>query len=442
MTNVSRAPGAMFHTEGVASDAALPVTEAQDAHHAQPRLLLRFSPPVLLGISLVLAAATSSLVGMDSGAWAVAGVLGVAALVLQVWWDRASRSRPGPSAAGAAYYALRSVLAFGLAWTNPFCAFYAAVGCFDIERLVPRRWVPLGLLATATTIAGAQIGGLPPDDTASWLFYGMLVAANLGIFLTVQQDAEKEEDRAQKRVATIRELEHTNVALERALVENAALHDQLLLQAREAGIADERRRLAAEIHDTVAQDLTGVITQLQVVTDTKEQDAARVHAERALQLARHSLGEARRAVANLAPVALAEDDLPEALKKTVISWSERTGVHAEFTLTGSNEPLHEEVQATLLRIAAEALSNAARHAKATRVGVTLSYMGEEVALDVRDDGHGFDSCALPERGTASGFGLDGMRARAERLAGELTVESEPGLGTAVSARVPSVPYER
>lgn len=440
---MSRAPGAMADTEGVAPDASPPVTEEQAAQHAQPRLLLRFSPPVLLGVSLVLAAATSSLVGMGGADWWAAGMLAVAAIVLQLWWDRvAAHSRPGPSAAGTTYYALRSALAFGLAWFNPFCAFYAAAGCFDTERLVPRRWVPLGVLATAATIAGAQIGGLPPDDTASWVFYGLLIAINTGIFLTVQQDAEKEEDRARKRAATIRELEHANLALERALVENAALHDQLLLQAREAGIADERRRLAAEIHDTVAQDLTGVITQLQVVTDTQEQEAARVHAERALQLARHSLGEARRAVANLAPVALTDDDLPEALKKTVISWSERTGVHAEFTLTGSDKPLHEEVQATLLRIAAEALSNAARHAKATRVGVTLSYMGEEVVLDVRDDGHGFDPSALPERDTASGFGLEGMRARAERLAGDLTVESEPGLGTAVSARVPSVPYER
>ncbi|MGW7096393.1 sensor histidine kinase [Streptomyces sp. NPDC054874] len=432
----------MADTEGVAPDASSPVTEAHAAPDAQPRLLLRFSPPALLGIGLVLAAATSSLVGMDGAEWVAAGVLAAAALVLQLWWDRVARSRPGPSAAGTAYYTLRSVLAFGLAWINPFCAFYAAAGCFDTERLLPRRWVPLGLLATAATIAGAQIGGLPPDDMASWAFYGMLVAVNVGIFLTVQQDAGKEEDRARKRVATIRELEHANVALERALAENAALHDQLMLQAREAGIADERRRLAAEIHDTVAQDLTGVITQLQIVTDTQEQDMARLHAERALHLARHSLGEARRAVANLAPVALAEDDLPEALKKTVIRWSERTGVHAEFILTGSDEPLHEEVGATLLRIAAEALSNTARHAKATRVGVTLSYMGETVVLDVRDDGHGFNPSALPEPDTASGFGLKGMRARAERLAGELTVESEPGLGTAVSARVPLVPHER
>jgi signal transduction histidine kinase len=147
-------------------------------------------------------------------------------------------------------------------------------------------------------------------------------------------------------------------------------------------------------------------------------------------------------VQNLAPVALEHDGLPEALKKTVAEWAERTGTRAEFTVTGTTEQLHDEVSATLLRIAQEALSNAARHAAASRVGVTLSFMGDEVTLDVRDDGRGFDPCAAPERTGNGGFGLDGMRARAERIAGSLTLESEPGHGTAVSARVPLVRHDR
>jgi signal transduction histidine kinase len=117
-------------------------------------------------------------------------------------------------------------------------------------------------------------------------------------------------------------------------------------------------------------------------------------------------------------------------------------VRAEFTVTGTTEQLHDEVSATLLRIAQEALSNAARHARADRVGVTLSFMGDEVTLDVRDDGTGFDPAAVPARTRTGGFGLDGMRARAERIAGSLTVESEPGHGTAVSARVPLVRDDR
>jgi signal transduction histidine kinase len=178
-----------------------------------------------------------------------------------------------------------------------------------------------------------------------------------------------------------------------------------------------------------------------VVTNTRDRPLAREHVDRAVKLARHSLGEARRSVQNLAPVALESDDLPEALRKTVADWAERTGVRAEFTLTGPAQQLHAELAATLLRIAQEALSNASRHARASRVGVTLTFLGDEVILDIRDDGEGFDPLAVRERTGTGGFGLDGMRARAERIAGALTVESEPGHGTAVSARVPLVPHD-
>jgi signal transduction histidine kinase len=205
-------------------------------------------------------------------------------------------------------------------------------------------------------------------------------------------------------------------------------------------VADERRRLAAEIHDTLAQGLAGIVAQLQVVTAAPDPRVAREHLERATALARHSLGEARRSVHGLAPAALEHATLPDALHRTVTDWSERTGVAARLTVTGTEEPLHDEVAATLLRIAEEALANTARHAGASRTGVTLSYMGDEITLDVRDDGRGFEPAAVPPRSRTGGFGLDGMRARAARLAGTLCVESEPGGGTAVSARVPLVPH--
>jgi signal transduction histidine kinase len=104
-----------------------------------------------------------------------------------------------------------------------------------------------------------------------------------------------------------------------------------------------------------------------------------------------------------------------------------------------------EAEFALLRTAQEALANVAKHAHATRVGVTLSYLEHEVALDVRDDGRGFDPAGL-EAGTAmsrqpsgGGFGLTIMRQRVEGLSGTLQIESEPGLGTGISARVPTPP---
>ncbi|MFJ9544040.1 sensor histidine kinase [Streptomyces sp. NPDC101225] len=404
-----------------------------------------WGPYGLLGISFVLALATAD-PHASPAKWYAAWSLIAGALALQLWWHS---TRPGgpdrrrtPSRGGTVYYTLRWALAFGLTYLNPFFAFYAAAGYMDADETLPGRWHRLGLLASAVTVAGAQAGGLPFHGALQWTVFGALLVANSGLQMVVAHLTEQEAQRSRERTETITELERTNTALQQALDENAALHAQLLVQAREAGVADERRRLAAEIHDTIAQGLTGIIAQLQVVVNTPDRDQAREHTGRAMELARHSLGEARRSVHNLAPVALENDGLPEALKKTVAAWGERTGVRAGFTVTGTAEQLHEEVSATLLRIVQEALSNAARHAHAGRVGVTLSFLGDEVILDIRDDGTGFDPLALPARTSAGGFGLDGMRARAERIAGSLAVESEPGHGTALSARVPLVRHDQ
>jgi signal transduction histidine kinase len=397
-----------------------------------------WGPYGLLGTGLVLAVVSAGI--MDGPVdWYLAGALVGAAVLLQTWWDatRHRRARRGrnPSRAGTVYYAVRWAIAFLLTWLNPFFAFYAASGYMDADELIPGRWRRLGLFASAVTVAGAQAGGLMPESTAQWLGFAALLAANFGLQSVVAHITEQEEQRSRDRASTIE-------ALQQALDENAALHAQLLVQAREAGVADERRRLAAEIHDTLAQGLTGIIAQLQVVANTPDENQAREHVHRAIDLARHSLGEARRSVHNLAPVALADAGLPEALKQTVTDWGERTGVRAEFTATGTAQQLHDEIAATLLRIAQEALSNASRHARAGRLGVTLNFLGDEVILDIRDDGVGFDLFALPARTRTGGFGLDGMRARAERIAGSLTVESEPGHGTALSARVPLVRHDR
>lgn len=405
-----------------------------------------WGPYGLLGISVVLAVASAGLFDYSAAKWYAGWSLAGAAFVLQLWWHATRVRRPGrgrtPSRTGTAYYLVRWALAFVLTWIDPFFAFYAASGYMDADELIPgRNRQRLALVATSVTVAGAQAGGMPFGSAVQWILFGALLIAMSALQLAVAHLQEAETRRSRERSETITELERTNTALQQALDENAALHAQLLVQAREAGVADERRRLAAEIHDTIAQGLTGIIAQLQVVANAPDLTTARAHLDRAATLARHSLGEARRSVQNLAPIALEHDGLPEALKNTVAEWGERTGVRAEFTVTGTTEQLHDEVSATLLRIAQEALSNAARHARATRVGVTLSFLGEDVILDIRDDGQGFDPLALPERTRTGGFGLDGMRARAERIAGTLAVESEPGHGTALSARVPLVRHE-
>lgn len=401
----------------------------------------RYGPYGLLGLATVIAVVSRDLV-MSGADERGALVLLPAALTLQFWWTRAG-IRP-QSGAAQCYFITRTLLAFGLTWCNPFYSIYAVLGYFDAGRVLPYRGVRPGLLATAVIMAGAQSGStLPPATLMNWIVFGVVLAVHATLAMAFAQIGKREAEQARSQTDTIAALESANARLEQALAENAGLHAQLLVQAREAGVADERRRLAAEIHDTIAQGLTGIIAQLQAVTSTAETDPAlaREHLVRAAALARHSLGEARRSVHNLLPAALEHDDLPGALKKTVATWSQRTGVRADFTVTGTVEPLHDEVGATLLRIAEEALANAGRHAEPSRAGVTLSYMGDEISLDVRDDGRGFDPAALPPYRGAGGFGLGGMRARAERMAGTVEVETGPGLGTAICARVPMVRHD-
>ncbi|WP_405899980.1 sensor histidine kinase [Streptomyces sp. NBC_00727] len=402
----------------------------------------RYGPYGLLGLAAIVSAVSRNLV-MSPADERAAMVLLPAALLLQLWW---SRSAPGGARrTGVYYFTARTLLALGLTWCNPFFSIYAVLGYFDAARVLPERGIRPGLLAVAVIMAGAQSGSpLPPATLMNWVVFGVVLAVHATLTMIFAQIGVREAEQDQARTATISALESANARLEQALAENAGLHAQLLVQAREAGVADERRRLAAEIHDTIAQGLTGIIAQLQAAGSTADTDPglAREHLVRAADLARHSLGEARRSVHNLLPAALEHDDLPGALGKTVTTWSRRTGVRAEFTVTGTVEPLHDEVGATLLRIAEEALANAGRHAEASRAGVTLSYMGDEITLDVRDDGRGFDPAALPPYRGAGGFGLGGMRSRAERIAGTVEVETGPGLGTAVCARVPMVPHAR
>jgi signal transduction histidine kinase len=400
----------------------------------------RYGPYGFLGVSTAVSAVSAPLI-MDRADVYATAVLVPVALALQLWWGRVGPTVAPKSRASQFYYVARTLIALALTWCNPFFSVFAILGYFDTGRLLPRRAVRPGLLATAAIMAGAQSGsGLPPVSLMNWVAFAALLGLHGTLTMVFARIGDHEADHARTQVDTIAELESANARLEQALAENAGLHAQLLVQAREAGVADERRRLAAEIHDTLAQGLTGIIAQLQAVTSIGDTDPAlaRIHLDRAAALARHSLGEARRSVHDLVPAALEHDDLPGALKRTVTDWGERLAIRAEFTVTGTVEPLHDEIAATLLRIAEEALANVGRHAGASRAGVTLSFMGDELTLDVRDDGCGFDPSALPPYSGAGGFGLGGMRARAERIAGTVEVETEPGRGTAVSARVPLV----
>jgi signal transduction histidine kinase len=206
-------------------------------------------------------------------------------------------------------------------------------------------------------------------------------------------------------------------------------------QAREAGVLDERQRLAGEIHDTVAQGLAGVITNIEAARNDPDVAERERHLEGALLLARESLDEARRSVDALRPTPLERSRLADAIAEVTSRWEATSGVKVDLGTTGTERWLHPEVEVTLLRVTQEALANVAKHSSASKVGITLSYMGELVILDVRDDGVGFAPAAVPGR-PGDSYGLEVMHQRVERLGGMLDIESEPGMGTAISARIP------
>jgi signal transduction histidine kinase len=169
-------------------------------------------------------------------------------------------------------------------------------------------------------------------------------------------------------------------------------------------------------------------------------DRARHHLDQARLTARESLTEARRLVWALRPEALENASLPEALERLVERWRGESSIVASVATTGTPCPLPSEIEATLFRVAQEALSNVRKHAPgANRVALTLSYMGDTVALDARDDGGGFDPDREAERKrdqNSGGFGLKGMRERVESVGGTLSVESVIGEGTTLAVKLP------
>ncbi len=201
--------------------------------------------------------------------------------------------------------------------------------------------------------------------------------------------------------------------------------------------------MAHEIHDTLAQGFTSIVMNLEAaeVIMPPSSDRAQHHLDQARLTARESLTEARRLVWALRPEALEKASLPEALNRLTERWSKESGLVVGVTVTGTPRPLSPEIEATLFRTAQEALANVRKHAKASRVALTSSYMGDCVALDVRDDGVGFDpsrTATETRDETSGGFGLRGMRERIEQTGGSLSVESAPGEGTTLVVELPMV----
>lgn len=294
-----------------------------------------------------------------------------------------------------------------------FCLFPQIWASFEVRpALVATGLALVGLFAAVV---------LPADDPAAEVptalvsvLISFVLSAALGMF--IHRIIREAEDRA----TVIDELRSTRAQL--AAVERAQ------------GVQDERSRLSREIHDTLAQGFTSVVALSRAAGAALDRDDVTTARERLDMIERtavDNLAEARVIVAELTPGHLQSRTLVEALARLTDTVTRETGIRVTSTVEGEPAPLGGNAEVVLLRGVQEALSNVRRHSGARSATVTLAYEPDRVALEVADDGRGFDPAT-----TATGFGLDGLRARAAELGGGVRITGGEDSGTRLEMELP------
>lgn len=298
-----------------------------------------------------------------------------------------------------------------------WCAFPLFFVCLR-DLPVPLRW-PMLAVVTGFVIASQTRVARPFD--VSLVIGPVVVAVLIG--------------------ATYKALLDESAERGRIINDLVATREDLARQYRAVGVAEERQRLAREIHDTIAQGLGSVLVLLQAVHERRAVPEA-VDAQflaTARTITRENLAEARRFVQALGPAVLEGRSLEAALVElsSTGALSSANGsaspLTVEVEVVGAPVELLPPVEQTLIRVAQGALANIRSHAGATRARLTLTYLPDAVVLDVRDDGRGFDTT-----NGEPGFGLRSLAERLDDVGGRLSVESSPGDGTAVAASIPLV----
>lgn len=251
---------------------------------------------------------------------------------------------------------------------------------------------------------------------------------NIGaLYLTDKEGAEAFSEADERLIVLL--AAHAAIA-----IENARLHER----SRELSIAEERNRLARELHDAVTQQLFGVVLAAESAREllARGDAAAAAEVERVQGLARAAMDELRAVVFELRPASLEAEGLASALRKHIEVLRRVSGRPIELRLGAAPAPaLGGRAAGEVFRIAQEALQNALRHADAERIDVVLGEAGGRLLLTVADDGRGFDGAAPTVRGRR--LGLTSMEERAAALGGRLEIDSRPGAGTTVRLEVPA-----
>lgn len=243
-----------------------------------------------------------------------------------------------------------------------------------------------------------------------------------------------------QRRAAAKALKKSESHYRRSLKRSRRLQQQLrglsrqLLSAHE----DERRRISLELHDVVAQTLTGISLQLATLSTETAGSSTKLarNIVRTQRLVEHSVKVVHQFARELRPTVLDDLGLIPALHSLLKAFSVRTGIRAHLSVFAAVEKLDMGRRTVLFRVAQEALTNVGRHSRASQVEVSIQRSAGFVTMRISDDGKSFNARAVLEHNAGKRLGLLGMRERVEMLSGTFSVESSPGNGAAVTARIP------
>ena len=218
----------------------------------------------------------------------------------------------------------------------------------------------------------------------------------------------------------------------------AMVNAELYKDAQTLAVLEERQKLARNLHDAINQSLfsAGLIAEVLPRLWEREPDEARRSLEDLRRLTRGALAEMRALLVEMRPSALTDTDLGDLLRLLSNAFTGRTNIPVAVTVTGEGM-LPAEVQVGIYRVCQEALNNVAKHARASRVEISLKHEAGAIDLSLRDDGKGFD----PEQTTAGHYGLSMMHERAEAVGALLSITSQPGHGTELTIRWTKTPLK-
>ncbi len=355
---------------------------------------------------------------------ALAGILAAAPTLLFAWLFRRGRNDEAAGPAGRRCFAVVAVAcSMGAAALNPDAGIAQAY-------LIPELFIVLPYKPAMYTVGAVNLGLLAvhaaADPTPQAVLRRALAAAVIvvltGLFGKPIDLLAVADERNQR---LIERLEAQNRRIAR------------LSQAE--GSARERERIAREMHDTIAQGLASILALARAAADEERAGDPRAsrHLAMIVSLAQEGLDDTRRMIADASPRALDGQGLAEAIGRVADGLQRNSGIAVTRSLDEALPALPQSVRVATLRIAQEAVTNVARHSRASRAEVSLGHSGGVLRLEIRDDGVGFDPEDPPaRRDGAGGFGIGDMAGRAFDVGGRLLIDSAPGAGTRLCARIP------